>query len=273
MPPSERATTDHPETAKVSQATSVNTQELITPNPTSQQVMPPSDGSTESHFPFLALPAEMRNAIYSALLSNRTIKLVASQPQESASDSGLEESLACEDTNSDIYHQPTGRRIADGPLSISLLLVCLQIHNEARLFPYNNTFQLQHSVLLPFLTARTPHQIYPIHSLTLAVSMDKVEQDAFVAKCFRTAAMKLTGLENLNIDMTVNRPILRLGGRALWANAMGAWAKRDLKEGKVTIRLSETVEVTDVLRLRIKKLEERLSAGMMVKRTKAADPA
>jgi len=155
-----------------------------------------------------------------------------------------------------------------------LSLACVLTNsNEARLFPYNNTFQLQHSVLLPFLTARTPHQIYPIHSLTLAVSMDKVEQDAFVAKCFRTAAMKLTGLENLNIDMTVNRPILRLGGRALWANAMGAWAKRDLKEGKVTIRLSETVEVTDVLRLRIKKLEERLSAGMMVKRTKAADPA
>ncbi|MCJ1247051.1 hypothetical protein MMC30_004262 [Trapelia coarctata] len=204
------------------QITSVSSQELTVPGPINPQaVMLPSAKPTESHLSFLKLPAEVRNMIYLLLLSNRTIELICSQPEKSAHDSRYQQNHAFRDTNSHIYHQPTGNGNGNSPLSISILLACSQIYNEARLLPYTNAFQIQHRVLLPFLTTRNPDQRPLIHSLTLAVDLDRADQDASVKQCFRKAAMMLKGLKYLHIIMTVNRPALRLGGNTLWVKSVG----------------------------------------------------
>lgn len=98
----------------------ITAQELPSPHTMSQLASLLPETSTRSCFPFLKLPAEIRNMIYLLLLSKRSIHILSSQPHNNTHDSQSPTNHAFRDTNSHIDGQSSGN--GDDSLSISILL-------------------------------------------------------------------------------------------------------------------------------------------------------
>jgi hypothetical protein len=246
----------------------ITAQELPSPHTMSQLASLLPETSTSSRFPFLKLPAEIRNMIYLLLLSNRSIHILSFQPDNSIHESQYPTNHALRETNSHIDGQSSGN--GDDLLSISILLACSRIYNEARLFPYKNAFRFDHGTLLHFLDACTPEQRRLMHSVELIVrlTLNSLFQDEIVKDSMRRAATMLTSFECFKLNILFDRlgfvffraNIQHLGIRAIWIKLLGAWGGRGLKLGQVTVTILQRSSKSGRWQYLIRKLEEELTA-------------
>lgn len=117
--------------------------------------MATSNSLTDSHFPFMKLPAELRNRIYLFLLANGVMK-IRSPYQE-------DDPLHYDHRLSTYFR---GHKLPP----LSLLRVCKSIYGETHLLLYrSNTFEMYSSEVAQFLQPRTPTQLCSMRSLTIIV--------------------------------------------------------------------------------------------------------
>lgn len=183
-----------------------------------------SRSSQKSYFPFLKLPAETRNYIYSSLLANGIVIIYPYNKSHFQ--------------QNQIFKKISHRTILanNKPYSISILLVCSQIHKEARLIPYTNTFEIQCRHTLPrFLDHRAPDQLRLIRSLVVSSNLFRRCEGSIFAEFMRLAAEKASGVEELEVAVMLSHETAMLEREALWVKGVGAWMGRGLKDGVVTI--------------------------------------
>ena len=209
--------------------------------------MSASSNSTESYFPFLWLPAELRNEIYSLLLTMGTITI--------------------SDFPSNYVQNPlrvtVARRLPYELLPLSLLQVCKDIYRGTRLLPYeSNTFKMWSEVVRQFLRARTPNHLRSLRSLTIdAVICCEGSVDAF-QESMQDAAKRTSCLKQFELNIKILREEPWLPKKVL-AEAVENWSGRGLKVGKVTITrfaLGTERGVTEIEEL-TEELSARLTAG------------
>lgn len=210
--------------------------------------MSASSNSTESYFPFLRLPAELRNEIYSLLLTMGTIK-ISDFPGANYVQNPL--------------HATVARRLPYELLPLSLLQVCRDIYRETRLLLYeSNTFKMWSWVAPQFLRARTPDQLRSLRSLTInAAIFCEGDIDAF-QESMRDAAKRTSCLERFELNITIRREEPWLPKKGL-AEAVENWSGRGLKVGKVMITrfaLGAERGVTEIEEF-TEELSGRLTAG------------
>ncbi|MCJ1247050.1 hypothetical protein MMC30_004261 [Trapelia coarctata] len=188
-----------------------------------------STSSPNSHFPFLELPAELRNKIYSLSLANGVIKIVYPNQKHNSDVSG--------DYNRRYFcHR---RRPQSRPLS--LFLACKAIYRESHHFLYiSNTFELYGTKVVPFLEARTPAQLCSMRALTVTVPMLWVyggqdwRDDVWIFRDFMChAPQRITGLEELRLNIKFFNPKTIV--KSVLVKEVEAWNGRRLKVGEVTI--------------------------------------
>lgn len=190
----------------------------------------PSHESPESYFPFLALPAELRNRIYSLILTHGIVKSRDTQ----------------------------GR----SPISLPLLRVCKQIHTEAHLLLYStNTFVMYHTRIPEFLNLRTPDQLRSIRSVMFTGREDINGRFLHFQRSMKVAAESLPAVEKLELLISIpHRRIRDAEGEVV--KAVDVWSGRGLKAGKVKIVSCWDIEMED-MSPEIDELAEELSARLM----------
>lgn len=242
-----------------------------------------SNDSGNSPFPFLKLPAEIRNVVYGILMTGRTITLYPSSkfggftPKVLAAyrsrfrskrlldGSGcpafhlVTENYWAYDTS---YDRSSFQFEAASPL-MAILSTCSQIHREAHPLPYtSNTFDIDGTLLFDFLERRTPSQLRALGSLSLEAYITTKRRDSTFRDQMLATAQILTGLEKLKIVVIPSSEVTTLGSRARWVKGVEAWMGRGLKVGRV--EMSEDEDWEDVRKERddlAKRLSERLTAG------------
>ena len=181
------------------------------------------DSPKRPHFPFLKLPAEIRNHIYHLLLANGTVEIHNSGQQ---SRFGQERILV--NTAAPPYYGP--RRARGNRYLISILLVCSQIYHEAYLIPYTNTFVLVRCSST-FLDNRTPAQLRVIRSLIVACPV--IRGGSYFRDFLHLAAEKLISLKELVVFVMIFRSGFQKGRSAPWIEGVEAWMGRGLEVGLV----------------------------------------
>lgn len=238
-----------------------------------------SDDSGKSPFPFLKLPAEIRNVVYGILMPGRTIKLFPSNDFDGSIRKGLasyrsrfRSKRLLADPDRPVFHMVTAIFWACdkpsfpfemvAPLT-AILSTCSQIHREAHLLPYtSNTFDIDGIFLLSFLERRTPSQLRALGSLSLQAFISTKRHDATFRDQMLAMAQLLPGLEKLEIVFNLSFEVTAMGSRARWIKGVEAWMGRGLKVGRVQIIGYNVTE--DARKKRddfAKQLSERLTAG------------
>jgi hypothetical protein len=238
-----------------------------------------SDDSGKSPFPFLELPAEIRNVVYGILMTGRTITLYPSSnfggftPKVLACyRSRFRSKRLLDGSGCPAFHLVTenywGYDRSSSQFDVieplwTIISTCSQIHREAHLLPYtSNTFDLDGTLLFSFLERRTPSQLRALGSLSVkAFILTKRHDFTFRDQMLATAEI-LTGLEKLKIVVNPSSEVTTLGSRARWIKGVEAWMGRGLKVGRVEMSGYEVRE--DVRKERddfAKRLSERLTAG------------
>lgn len=240
-----------------------------------------SDDSGNSPFPFLTLPAEIRNVVYGILMTGRTLypsskfggftpKVLACYRSRFRSKRLLDGSgcpafhLVTEDYwASDTLSDTSSSQFEAASPLMAILSTCSQIHREAHLLPYtSNTFDIDGTLLFDFLERRTPSQLRALGSLSLKAGILTKRHDFTFRDQMLATAPILTGLEKLKIVLNLSAEVTAMGSRARWIKGVEAWMGRGLKVGRVEMSGYEVRE--DVRKERddfAKRLSERLTAG------------
>ena len=176
----------------------------------------------DSPFPFLKLPAEIRNKIHKLLLGDRVIHIYIPEGRI------INHRLVWSPRYAAYVHKE------DFPL-LTLLEVCKDIHKETSLLPFaSNVFEVYGGTVVEFLQALTPAQLGSLRALTVHVRMieDRRRFSEFYDR-MQPVAQKLVGLEDLRLKMSCScfEPALK----SLLVELVEAWCSQKLKVGIVSI--------------------------------------
>lgn len=212
--------------------------------------MASSKSTPESSFPFLKLPAELRNMIYSLLLAQGTIKI---------------RSINILRRGGPLWQE---RGAKYKPICLSLLQVCKHIYQEAQSFFYTrNTFKVCWDSATPFIRDRTPEQLRLISTLKINIDMASI-YDYHWYQDLPYAVAKLSGLKTLQLTILddssgKSRPKPVLDRKRVLVREIEAWRGLPLREGKVKIKFFRTCDGRVKPTREMEELAEELTAGMM----------
>lgn len=207
------------------------------------EILSPSLDPTGRPSPFLKLPSEIRNMIYTAVLTNENSIIELDEHQylsHPLSESGLPTSKAC-----CFCGEPKDPRPGNIPYPISFIRLCRKIYDETHLLPYTlNTFAVSPTRLLTFLHARTRGQLHSLRSLSIyariyARSCDRNSFGNLRTVLSAAAAEELPRLKQLQLDISTQsgherlKPSYARNAKAL-LEGLAAWLGRDL-EVKFTV--------------------------------------
>jgi len=188
----------------------------------------------ETPFPFLQLPAEIRNMIYFLLLAGRTITL------------GIPHSfpiryfaVRCRRFLPAVlkrYPEPEIRHIDRSSflhrdrVTIGLLGTCRQIYKETCAIPYIfNTFSIHSGLLSLWLERRMYAQLQVIRSLKLTGHVYSVMDSNSFLTTMNEAARLLTGLGELDVTIAMNAHLAIRGQEASWLRGVEAFLGRSVR--------------------------------------------
>lgn len=198
-----------------------NAENPVDPNNTEVVMLFSGHPQGEPSFPFIKLPAEIRNMIYFLLLAGRTIVLnipYCSPVRYFAVRSGrFLPAVLAEHPQPEIRHIDGSSFLRQDSLTIGLLGTSRQIYNETCAIPYtSNTFSIHVGLLPLWLDRRMYTQLRVLRSLKLTGHMYSTTDDYSFMSTMYEAAGFLTGLRELDITIVVNTKMAIRGEGAAW---------------------------------------------------------
>ena len=252
----------------------VTTQDINSLDNNRQTIMPPPSISSsdppapESSFPFLKLPAEIRNMIYHFLLANRIVKLGICYYREylyfAQRSNRLRTDALKNNPHPDVNHQAYGTR-EYAPLSIALLATCSQIYDEAHLIPYSlNTFSIRCELLPVWLDRRMQFQVQAIRKLTLKVYLCTKHETRVFREQMGEAVDMLTEVKELDLEIVMNSLVAHVGASALWVQGVEMWMGRGLEVARLRVEPVSRHAVAGMRRCDMEGLVEGLIGRLLV---------
>ncbi len=216
-------------------------------------------------FPFLKLPAELRIKIYGYAFQERMLKilpltkrsgLTSWDPRSRKPKPSLQNSKSASEDGRSLRRGRSDRRLAKWPKVkalpglAALLLTCKQIHQETQHLLYGQvTFVFtSQGVLSRFLTTLSLPCLATIQSLKLQhhtygepyLTENKIWKRAYDSKwddLCQEAAEKMTGLQELDVKLSIYDWPTKLDLEARWAASLLRFAGRRLKKAKVVLEM------------------------------------